>query len=299
MPYDRWFLRYLFFALLCLTVWIPPSDANILKDVRVGEYENFTRIVFELDGDANATLNVVADTNEVRIQFPDTRPDLVRKIPVERADLIKEIQIWKQTDQLSVVIKMAALQTRVESFTLKNPSRFAVDIFWQTPGKQNQKGTAGPPPPSDDRIDRPASAGEAPAPALPLPQGQAPAAEISERTITPTVATTAKEISTLSRNEPPAALVPRIEAAPPHPSNDQAGGGKAKQRNWLQYYLVVALIVLTITILVLLVLMLLTHYRWEDSRGLKSSNEILRKQNSRIAELDERIKEQLKRYDEA
>lgn len=294
MPYDRWFIRYLIFALLCLTVWIPPSDANILKDVRVGEYENFTRIVFELDVDTNATLNVVADTNELRIRFPDTRPDLVRKIPVERADLIKEIQIWKQTGQLSVVIKMAALQTRVESFTLKNPSRYAVDIFWQTPGKQDQKGAAAPPPPSDEHVDRPAGAGETPA----LPQGQAPTAEIAERTITPTVAPTPKEISPLSRNEPPAALVPRIEAVPP-PSNDQAGSGMAKQRNWLQYYLVVALIVLTITILVLLVLMLLTHYRWEDSRGLKSSNEILRKQNSHIAELDERIKEQLKRYDEA
>ena len=67
----------------------------------------------------------------------------------------------------------------------------------------------------------------------------------------------------------------------------------------LQYYLVVALIVITIIILLLLVLMLFSKYRWTDDKTTLNVDEFLESQDKRIASLNARIEEQLKRYDDA
>jgi hypothetical protein len=45
--------------------------------------------------------------------------------------------------------------------------------------------------------------------------------------------------------------------------------------------------------------MLLAHHRIANELNPAIPKQFLQKQNSRIAELDERIKEQLKRYNEA
>ena len=67
----------------------------------------------------------------------------------------------------------------------------------------------------------------------------------------------------------------------------------------LQFYLVVALVLITIIILALLLLMLLSKHRWVEDKSRLSAKEFLQNQEKRIASLDARIQEQLKRYEEA
>ena len=67
----------------------------------------------------------------------------------------------------------------------------------------------------------------------------------------------------------------------------------------LQYYLVVALVVITIIILVLLLLMLISRKHWVENNKPIKVDEFLQRQDERIASLDARIQEQLKRYDDA
>lgn len=300
MPHDNLFLKSLFFTLLFLTAWGTASEADALKDVRVGEYPNYTRIVFEFDTDTEAVLTELPDSNQLRIDFPGIRPDLIRKIPIERADRIKEIQIWKKGDMVSAIVKMAARHERIESFGLKNPYRFTVDIFWQTVGAGHRPAALEPVAPvsSDDRQTVPHEIPDVAPTASEQRQDEDSATEIHVQTITPVTVTTPKGGSASLHEEHPAALIPRTAADAPAPSEGNAADGTAQQRNWLQYYLIVGLIVLTITILGLLVLMLLTHYRGAGKKSLINADEILQQQKARIAELDERIKEQLKHYDE-
>ena len=67
----------------------------------------------------------------------------------------------------------------------------------------------------------------------------------------------------------------------------------------LQFYLVVVLVLITIAILVLLLLMLLSRHRWANDEPHLGPKEFLKDQDKHIASLDARIKEQLKRYEEA
>ena len=67
----------------------------------------------------------------------------------------------------------------------------------------------------------------------------------------------------------------------------------------LQFYLVMALVLITIVILVLLLLMLLSKRRWVQDDSRLNTKEVLQKQDKHLASIDERIQEQLKRYEEA
>ena len=66
----------------------------------------------------------------------------------------------------------------------------------------------------------------------------------------------------------------------------------------LQYYLLVALVILTIAILSLLVIMLISRHKWTNGKKVLKIEDLLHRQDQHIASINSQIEEHLKRYDE-
>ncbi len=308
-------IQKLLLLLIYLSFGVGAASAAVLKDIRIGERENSTRIVFELDASVAAVLAAPPDSEHIRVDFPNTRPDLIKKIAVDQTRRIQEIQIWNNAGLLSTVIKLGAPQHRVESFTLKNPNRFAVDIYWEKRLGQKEEAIAAPLTSghSDAMTSMPVEPQKVPSEIAAPIQVQEPSTTSpvshqppDETAVLPTTENTPAANATDTGPAKVAPLASTNVTAPPSAKNmansaatSETGSDSPQRSNWLQYYLVITLIAITITILILLILMLLAHYRGIGERIPTSSKDFLLKQNSRIAELDERIKEQLKRYDEA
>jgi hypothetical protein len=126
-------------GLISLT-WVGSTHAAQLKDIRVGEYNEFTRIVFESDGPMANPKIEIGPSGQLLITFQKAGVRLIRKIPVGKSPRIKDIQIWQQRGKLSVLLISIHPNIRIESFRLSRPHRFAVDIFpniMPGPAKEN------------------------------------------------------------------------------------------------------------------------------------------------------------------
>lgn len=120
--------------LLCIfgfsiLAWCVPAFAAELKDVRVGEYKGFTRIVFELDEPAIKPDVKIRASNHLLVTFNKTIANLVRHIPMERSPHVDDIQFWQHKSSLSALLIFGYPHIRLESFRLSRPPRFAVDVF--------------------------------------------------------------------------------------------------------------------------------------------------------------------------
>ena len=77
-----------------LIITIHLCHAALLKDIRVGEYRGFTRIVFELDTSPIEPEKIEPQPpGRLAISFTNTSADLIRKIPIERSPQVKNVQI--------------------------------------------------------------------------------------------------------------------------------------------------------------------------------------------------------------
>jgi hypothetical protein len=304
-----------------LTTWTCPSYAAKLKDVRVGEYETHTRIVFELgDTIPHETLRPLA-SGQLSVVFPGTEIDLIRKIPVDRSKHIKEIKIWQRQNELSLVLTFAFAHFRYELSKIDRPKRLVLDVYPMT----HLEATS------------PSESEEKPAPAAPgnkdeIPDAQPPTDKLKttpednfqthalnqtgpsfakDRTVgldqqqpvrqksnavsnqlssTPAPPVPAKTIG--SRQTTAQTLDPqrRVRATDPPP--------QPAVRPWrLQHYLAIGLVILTLAILVLLLVMLVSKNRWANTSPLIKADNVLKRQNERIAALDAQIQEQLNRFE--
>ena len=236
-----------------LIILVYSTQAALLKDIRIGEYDKFTRIVFELDSSIKPEHIVRISAGQLSVVFANTSAEFIRKIPVERSRHIKNIQLWDKTNQLSAVISFDFEHFRHESFPLNNPPRIVLDI--QPLAIAPESIVAGPPAES----------------------------KASEETLAQVVRSKTPEPSS----------EPQIKVALPVHQKP------ATRTSRLQFYLVVVLVLITIAILVLLLLMLLSRHRWANDEPHLGPKEFLKDQDKHIASLDARIKEQLKRYEEA
>lgn len=315
------FYRKLFCAAVSLMFWTTPSFAAQLKDIRLGEHNDYTRIVFEFDQSVQSNLVQPDNPHRLEIEFPDTRPNLVQKIPVERAKHLKDIQIWSAHNALSAVLKFNLTHKKVDTFALKEPPRIIVDIYWQTPATQPAKTSLGqradaPLPDTADALLKEQESGQTPASTTTIdkalesePHNQPLMNTETLDTHLPDSAGEPDKPSPEKFETPPP---PNIDSTPSAASVDKTEQNMApvtapteptrtvsRRGNWLQYYLVIALVIITVGILVLLVMMLLTRYRWVNEDPPLSTSEFLKLQDERLSKLDARIKEQLKRYDNA
>lgn len=289
---KNWFLIALCSVGLGLTAWVTPSSAARLKDIRIGEYQSFTRIVFELDtaiGDP-----VISRTPErLELVLGGTRPDLIRKVPLAGEQGLQEIQLWPDRHALSVVMRLAGLAEKSASFQLHDPPRIVVDIHWPTVASGQTAPPASSPPPRE-------SLESSARPALPDTQGAVESTTIGDSTARFPIRPPASQTGTdadLAGTSSTVTLQQRLQTHA-DPEASAAPADALPRTNRLQLYLVTALVIITIVILMLLALMLLSRHRWGQEDSILSAQEFLQDQDKRMAMLDARIQEQLKRYDE-
>lgn len=312
MNIRRLFPVHLLYAVLSLMMYTGLGQAAQLRDIRIGEHDNYTRIVFELDVLVESDLKISSNTNLIEVRFPDTRPDLIQKIPLRQAEHVKNVQIWTTKERLTAVLELDAKHTKVDSFPLNAPPRIALDVYWQEPPEvSNNREAAVSILKTPDRSTDSESASKSSL--LPKPGENVAATPFADTTpfktneiegtpiiIDPTPAQqfpSSFSASSSTHREKKRTVSPpfTIEEVTTPPGNRNA----QPRTNRLQYYLVIVLVIITIAILVLLALMLLTRYKWINDDPPLRTNEFLKRQEQRLTMIDERIKEQLKRYEDA
>lgn len=310
LNHKRWFLSPLLSAGFVLTLLLCTGHSALLKDIRVGEYSDHTRIVFELDTPAEAVEVELQSAGRLAVVFADTAADLIRKIPVNRSPRVKSIQIWERDHRLTALLDLDLNGFDHKSFSLTDPQRFVLDIL--------PKGNA---PDAGDGSDPAATSGsnsdflqETPS------KGSLPAPQPDGEDISETTKSHDPELFPGEDNEPPSpggdhhssAMPPATgsgsgpilqqdgdaisrksapqnqESGPDNPQNppltteeDQSTVTTPSSTTppsdagpgRLQYYLVVVLVIITIVILMLLFLMLLVRHRWIEDKSRPSPTE--------------------------
>lgn len=310
----RWFYAFLLTTGMFMLACPNPTYARSLKDIRIGEHDHFTRIVFESNADFAAEKIVSSTPGQLTVVFPDTQAAFVRKIPVDRSPQIDRIQLLSRKSRLAITLHFNNPHARFDTFGLTSPPRMVLDIFW--PLQED--------PPVSDR-----------------PENQLPSTPDDQqgKEIHPSAQTESSGDNELGKHDYPAAVTDiennsssfkeeRIKAGETRtafsklrlsaqsgdttrsslpqtssaPNGDTAEGfldpGDEMTSRSLQYYLVIALVVITIGILFLLVFMLMFRHQWGGGKGTLKTNEFLEHQDKRIESIDAQVQEQLKRYDE-
>ncbi len=303
----NWILSPLLSATFVLSFFFSTTNAALLKDIRIGEYQKFIRIVFEFNTPVEPDSIDLISADQLTVAFPHTAVDFIRKIPVEKSHHIKNIRIIDQSNHLSATINFDFRYLRHESFQLNNPPRVVLDIQPQAATGKSVKGTVA--------TDHDGSGAEpektiADDSTVTSSMDKAPEDSILVQDINQAEVESLKNHETTangSGNDLPVSPPTRANADRQKQDTDvnqtitldstpQAPVGKT---NRLQFYLVIVLVLITIAILVLLLLMLLSRHHWAADRTQLKPKEFLKNQDRHLASLDARIKEQIKRYEEA
>lgn len=313
----RHLIYTLIIAILAVTGLVSPAQATDLIDIRIGEYSEYTRVVFEFDKPIDQEDQVVQTNSRMTVMFREAEPRLVRKIPFQRSKRINTLQIWNEKKKLSIVLLFEFAISHYESFRMRDPFRIALDIYPQTGQrvdnkasfiKSNQEPTSNK---DHNTLITMNSSGKA----APIQHQQAsqiaPSSkkhENAEQTLAsmdqaPESTDALPPQSSSSQFSNDDSVLSRIQSSAqskvPLASSDPSAEESKSPASSLQYYLIIALVIITIVILCLLTMMLIARHRWTDEDKPTQIKNLLKQQDDRIASLNERIEEQLKRYDEA
>lgn len=294
-----------------LAPWIMGAatvQAALLNDIRVGDYDTHTRIVFELSEATVFERIISRKPGQLTIIFPNAKPQLIRKIPTERSARVQEITLFRRQDSLSVVLAFSFEHFRYELKEYQAPFRLVIDVYHLglNPASQPRPDKASEI--IETRDDR-------------WHQEQPPASLEQDPSKTPTPSNEAENpLTQPGTTGPPAADQPQSDMPPlprlaqsekhqavpgqttPQPESDnglQATDNTIPDAKGLQYYLVIGMVIMTIVILLLLLLMLIFKQPKSEGQSLSAAGKDLRQQDKHIATLNAKIHEQLKRYDEA
>lgn len=289
-----------------LIIGVNAIHAANLKDIRVGEYDTHTRIVFELSKATVFERRVSQNPGQMTLVFANTQPQLVRKIPLGRAKHVKAIKLMRRQDSLSSVLTFSFDHFRYELIEYQNPFRVAVDIYHLASAPQppvsNRKSDPAAIPDAENTLDQSVER-HAPTPMdTPLATAEDAHPPLNEKTTAIPPADKAPTASVTT--EPPLQPAPRNPLtrqtpAPPGQINDPDTSDLDTPDSFaMQRYLVMGMVIMTIIILILLLLMLIFKQPQVDENST-SADDNLKRQDKRIAALNAKIHEQLKRYDEA
>jgi hypothetical protein len=263
----------------------------ILKDVRMGDHDAFTRVVLEFDADVTLPAEI-RDMSGLVLTFPATKTGMVRKIPNYQSSRVDNFTLWEKKEGLSIKLAFDFEKFRYEFLELPEPYRLVIDIFpkkstWTTEAilKSDVHPIAGNPSrPKEEPVQVISfSAGRE----KPIPLTIEPGVNLSQKTAAIQLTPQTDPFSTMER-------------IPPENKVHTSGSIQTHSKGFgLHSYLIIGLVVITIIILFILVIMMLTKYRWSDNAHPVNIDALLQKQEDHIASINARIKEQLKRYDEA
>jgi len=295
-----WLFAVLCNAIMLLSACVTPSWAALLKDIRIGEYETYTRIVFELDSAVREP--VISQTAEqVQVVLSGTQPDLKRRLPLEGNRYLRDIKIQSvHPDKIAIIIQHDARILRISSFELHSPPRLVLDAHWvisePTPDPQetllptsvNQEplfATAAPDPPPFE-------------PAAPAPLPNLPLIEVTPRTETfeseplPFHAHLTGLPVPSDDSAAPINTQRAETAVPPVTSVHHFNSGPKSHP--FQVFLAIVLVTIIIAILVFMALMLLCRNHWIHFDDASNVSGYISKKDAYITRRDTRIQEDAK-----
>ena len=289
------FLLPLLSVVLVLAGLAVSAEAAQLKDIRVGEYSGYTRLVFEFDAPMGAERITPENQGRLAISFADVSVDLVRKIPAESSRHIKDLQLWDEGNGLTVKLSFDLNRLKFKTFQLTGPPRFVVDVL-PVSDTQPMQQTATPPAQPNDGTGHPAASpvesevsGQ-----IDTPPGQTP--------LPSNLGQGVSTAETPGKHYTPPSNQAEVTADGSHAKNNELSSQPpvpAKKTNRLLFYLLIGLVAVTIIILLLLLLMLLSRRHWAEGKAPGNVLASLKNQDEHIASLNTRIQEELKKYEEA
>jgi hypothetical protein len=118
-------------ALILLWFTVLPADAGQLKYIRVGEYESFTRIVFEFESTVKFKGPEIKSPGQISVDFFDTATDnpALQKIR-DKAKHIEKIEFVQKKSVLTANISLTPSSFNLKSWYLFTPDRLVLDIYW-------------------------------------------------------------------------------------------------------------------------------------------------------------------------
>jgi hypothetical protein len=181
-------------ALILLWFTVLPADAGQLKYIRVGEYESFTRIVFEFESTVKFKGPEIKSPGQISVDFFDTATDnpALQKIR-DKAKHIEKIEFVQKKSVLTANISLTPSSFNLKTWYLFTPDRFVLDIYW-TSAPVASVSTV---PPVPEKMPEAVSAKPAPENIVQTPVG--PAVGIPPETVLP-VKETEKQIQQTSSN---------------------------------------------------------------------------------------------------
>lgn len=308
-----WLNRLLIYAGFAALFGMPATTgASELKDIRIGEYDEFTRVVFEFSENVAPRDFDDGSSGRLTVAFPGTQPRLIRKIPTERSPRIDDTQLWQTGKVLYAILVFPFDRYRYDFFTLSEPDRIVIDIFplndaayLDRAASKNRQGQPSsqlntdksPPVTSTDEVN------------IDLPDDDHPEPiHVSDIHETPlekaSLDLESNQRSVLDDKVPLPALPAETESdsarfRQPVKSQVDYPSGSGEITSRLQYFLMVGLVIITIALLGLLLVFLFSRQKIKTALMPLDTDDYFKQQDEAIASLNQRIQEQLKRYDEA
>ena len=294
----------LFGALLGLWFSANPLNAAELKDVRVGTYDTFTRVVFQFDRPVKFDKPIVQNQGAFTVIFRDVKTSLSAQSLKSKSKGLNSLKISSQAPHLKADVILPFSNIAIKAFALKGPDRVVVDVYETKPpparitikdvvikdSKQKAPPAAKTAQTTTASVPSKAKAAAPPVkPAKPLPAKMKP--------VTKTQATKTTPVPT----KPPKAIVRQQPQKQPTPKKKSAKvkvkKPKKTEKSFLnkdmQRYLTIALVVIGCAIVVLIGFMLIKKRRTPKPAVHSETEDLLESTEDVLTAIDDKIKEKL------
>jgi len=130
------------------------ANASLLKDVRVGEHKDFTRLVFEFDSVTQYSQPVLKDKDTISVTFLKNKtPYTLTRRNLQRSSRhFNTITFNQLGSDLTASVTVIPPHFKLKAFSLLKPYRVVIDVYWLNvplrtavippPALQNVKKTA-------------------------------------------------------------------------------------------------------------------------------------------------------------
>ena len=297
-------------ALLVLGLSVAPLTAAELKDVRVGTYDTFTRIVFQFDGPVRFDKPVTHDQGVLTVKFLNANTALSDQSLKSKSKGLTSLRISPQATNLKADVGLPFDNMTIKAFALKEPDRIVVDVYETQPPparitikdvviKNTQQ--SAPPAPSKTQTaaanvpetraaatpPKPVATPPKPAAPPPVKAKAPPPAQAAKPAPQPT-----KQVKPVVKQQPPKQAVPEKK-----PIKTKVKEAKQKKSPFLskniQRYLTIALIFIGCAIVVLIGFILVQKRRAPKPAQHSQTEHLLESTEEVLSAIDEKIKEKL------
>lgn len=270
--------------------WPLDGEASELKDIRIGRYEHYTRVVFEFTGSTSLKSPVSVKEETLSLVFMDVTASTAFHPSSESINRIKSLDIIPSGNNLSVDMACHFRDITFDTFFLFSPHRFVVDIF------QNSF-------PADEPEPVPAVS----VPIIRVPENKSPEPSDLSNPLPIEATDTIKDVTPakIKKNEAEKQKVEAAKKAPAAPSEiikkphyNAISPILKKNSGKDQYRLGLEKALYATTFMIVLLLAYLLYQRLKDSKPCdhSKSNGLPTVKDQRIKSIDDMIKEKLNFY---